>query len=480
MTKAELFSQAVERLEYDTRYFDGDSQAYYMSDMANWCIVHATKYMPLKKDDGTMYVPSTAMATKFRIPRSTVHTTLNHIVTAHGSGSWNDTPIVVLAPYNDIVKQNGDPAVIAVTDTFWSVDPDKGLVLPKSACVVQPDDNGPLWEIGENVATYKRDNYTDEEIKTILESLKKHDPILKRAYDRYEDCDFQDWEIEQEFDGDKRIKQMYDEAKDKKAFLHGLFEEERFGILSRYLRDMVVRMAMDKLGYRYIYHISDGNEVSTTVESVGNKLGIVSFASNKAHSGSSFSVMESFWESMMIILKGNGFSDNYGVLNAPDMPKLYDLLTQEKKDPLVLEIIHNIVDNKPIDFAKLYRDEYIEMTKQYIRNLEWRKRECELELSYIPGYDISEDQKRVLREDYQNKIAQCDSDIATWSKHKTIADYDKNLAETIRRHCEYLTAEYNKWRNEIAKNPEYENLVQRLREFVVQMELIQSRGYDDR
>ena len=186
MTKAKIFTQGIERIKSDERYIDMD----YMADMSHWCAVHVTKYMPKHHNDGTMYIPTTAMATDFDAPRSTVHVTLNHVVTSHMMGSWNDMPIVVLAPYNDVTEKNGNPAEVAGTDTYWSLNPDAGLILPENTYIVQPKNDGPLYQIGEHGATYKRDNYTEEEVERIEYWLNPYD--LER-YTKYKNGDFQPW-----------------------------------------------------------------------------------------------------------------------------------------------------------------------------------------------------------------------------------------------------------------------------------------------
>ena len=211
MDKIEAFKHAVRNLNH----FDGED---YVSNPKNWCIVHATQYMPLKHKDGSMYIPSTAMATNFEIPRSTVHTTFNHVVKSHIMGSWDDTPIVILAPYTDVVEKNGKPTQIAAVDTYWSVNPEHGFVLPKTAYVVKPS-NDVLFNIGEHGATYKRDNYTEEEIQTILGLLTPEDRI---KYEKYKNADLEDYEIQQEFLVDKRVQKMYESEKNKKALQHFL------------------------------------------------------------------------------------------------------------------------------------------------------------------------------------------------------------------------------------------------------------------
>lgn len=473
MTKAEQFRQAIERLESDMQYIGGSG---YMSDMSHWCAVHATKYMPRKNPDGTMYIPSTAMATDFRIPRTTFHVTLNHVVTAHTGGNWNDVPIVVLMPYNDVVKQNGNPAEVAGTDTYWSVNPDTGLVLPESTYIVQPDNDGPLYQIGEHSATYKRDNYTDEEVAQIESLL---NPYERDEYMKYKNGEIDQWGIEHEFYGDKRVKQMYDSAKDKKAFLRGLFEEARFNILSQYLRDAVVKMSMPKLHMTWVNGISDGGTVSEAIADTAANHGIDSTASNKGHSGSVYAEMEQCFFNIDSVLNGTGYGDSVGILNASDFSELYDIFVFDQGVPLISEIISNLVENKPIDFAKVYQDEYSRIIKSRISfaeiDVEWLNKEIRED---IPSYNCDENRKQELISESRDKILKWSEYIKKLSAKKTIGDYDKNLAETIRRHCKRLNDEYTAWRKNLEKNPEYEKLVQNLRGLVASQNIMRG-GRDD-
>ena len=210
MTKSDKFRAAIEKLQ------DVDIDPEYMADMNNWCVVHVTRYLPFKNIDGSLFIPSTGKATDFRFMRSTVHVTLNHTVQENNGGSWDDTPIVVLAPYTDVVKKNGNPVHVGGLDTFWSVSPDTGLFLPKTAYVVQPDNYGPLYKIGKDGATYKRDNYTEEEI-AIIESMLE--PEAKEKYMKYKNGDISEQDVEHLGSIDKRVRKMYESAKDKKAFL---------------------------------------------------------------------------------------------------------------------------------------------------------------------------------------------------------------------------------------------------------------------
>ena len=477
MTKeVEEFKQAIARIEADERYVSAQHEESYMSQMKNWCVVHATSYLPKTAPDGSLYIPSTAMATDFRIPRSTVHVTLNHIVTAHGYGSWDDAPIVILAPYNDVAGKNGNPAEVAGTDTYWSVNPDKGLVLPESAYVIQPDDNGPLFQIGEHGATYKRDNYTEEEVAQIESLLDWSD---RDEYMKYKNGEIEDYVLEYEFRRDKRIQQMYESAKDKKAFLRGLFEESRFAILSKYLRDIVFKMAIKKIGYEYVGSILDGNDTSSKIARAAIEQGIPGNASNKGHSNSLYHELEECWGRIISVFEGNSIMGTCGIFNAKDMSELFDFFVREDDDPFVVAIIHNLVEDKPVDFVKVYQDTYVSTIERYKRYCQYDQDYYKREIGNIPNYNISDERKKELEQEYQGKIARRDEEIAKWSGMKTIVDYDKNLDETIRRHCERLSKEYESWRTELIKKPEFSDLKQRLKEFITPDEVIQMDGRDE-
>ena len=86
MSNAGAFKDGIKVLTGNDVQMTEGQEVEYMSDVNNWVLVHATKYMPLKNENGQFYIPTTAMATQFEIPRSTVHFTLNHIVTNHGYG----------------------------------------------------------------------------------------------------------------------------------------------------------------------------------------------------------------------------------------------------------------------------------------------------------------------------------------------------------------------------------------------------------
>lgn len=458
MTKAEHFNHGIEMIKSDERFVASDI----MADMSNWCVVHTTRYMPRKNSDGTMYISSTAMATDFNNPRSTVHVALNHVVRSHAYGSWDDAPIVVLAPYNDVVKINGNPAEIAGTDTYWSVAPDAGLRLPETGYVVQPDDNGPLFNIGERGATYKRDKYTDEEIAQIESMMDERD---LEYYIMYKNGDMDLWDIEQALRGDARIRKMYDMSSDKKAFLRGLFEEVRFEMLSKCLRDAVVKKSMQKIGKQYVYDIRDGNEKSQKIADVAEKAGIPSTASNKGHATSLYMKVEEFWQyKISWLLDGYEYSDVPGILKT-DTKSLYDVIMKQKGDVCVQAVIQNLVENKPIDFMRLYEDAYQAAVKEQI-DLVFTSLEnyTEIVKRYENGIEgMSEETRNKEIKCYKDRIVQCRDFIDKLSAQKTIADFDKNLLETLRRNCERLSASYNAWREKLVKEPGFEMLAKKLR-----------------
>ena len=450
MDKLELFKQAIQRLQYNR------ASAEYMSDMNNWCVVHATKYMPQTTPDGKLYISSHAMATDFDVPRTTVHTTLNHVVTAHGYGSWDDMPIVILAPYKGVVQENGNPAEIATADTYWSTNPKHGLVLPKGTFVIRPSDDV-LFKIYKHGATYKRDNYTEKEIETIMGML---DDIDRATYEKYKNGDLEDYEIEREFWGDKRVKKMYDSAKDKRAFLRGLFEESRFDILSHYLRDAVVRMTMEKMGFRELTSHYDGSEPNEAVVKTATTAGIPATASNKGHSASFYAEMENRWAQLENILKGDSVFKKPGILDIEKPLVLVDYIQSHERNAFMMTIINSIVNNAPVDFARLYESSFAEVVNSSIEFYKLTIKANQEELKRIPTY-INADknyEKQVL-----DGINMLSTEIKKLSKIKTIANYDKNMATVFHKNAARLSKQYNTWRENLAKNSEYVNLVKELK-----------------
>lgn len=445
MNKTEAFKRAINNLsDY--------ANAAYMSEIKNWCVVHATKYMPQKHTDGTLFIPSTGMADNFKAPRSTVHTTFNHIVKSHGYGSWDNMPIVILVPYNDVVKNNGNPAEIAITDTYWSVNPDRGFVLPDSAYIVKPS-NEVLFNIGENGATYKRDNYSDEEIKNILDLMKPKD---RDKFNRYQSGDLDDYEIEEMLGGDERIKKMFEASKDKRAFLRGMAEEVRFDMLAHYLRDIVVRMSMDKIGYRELQDTYENSNASKAVVKTAVDMGIPATASNKGHSQSFYSRIEDLFD-LVSRIKAK-------MSNTADLQSLSDYIKKQSQNKnqttVVNAIMQSIITNKPLDFMALYENVFAKSVQDRL-----------LDINSVIEYFINKykttDDKNEQTELVQT-ITTLQKDAQNTSGIKKISDYDKNLFLTVQKHALRLSVEYEACRKGLSAKDGYDNFIKDLKKQYVE------------
>ena len=452
MSKAEAFKQAYANI---IDYAGKD----YMAKPENWCVVHATKYLPRRNQNGTMYIPSTAMATNFEVPRNTVHTTFNHVVRGHMMGNWDDSPIVVLTPYSDIVKANGNPAQVSGVDTYWSVNPHTGLVLSDKTFVIQPS-NDVLYSINEHAATYKRDNFTEEEIQTILSML---NPEELETYNKYKNGDLKDYEIEHEFYGDERIKKMYESAQNKKAFLRGLFEESRFDILSHFLRNAVVRMSMEKMGFRESDELSDGSSVNTAVAETAVNMGLHATSSNKGHSGSIYAEMENFWGYAKTCFDG-GF-DKYGILKAPDCEELIVFMAKHiNTNPVMREIIQNLIENKPLDFMKLYEKRFMLSIKSSKFWIESGIRQKNEDLKYVDTYPIPEEAKQIQKAETKQRIQEYKKELAYFESIKQISDFDVHLAETLKKNAEILSSVYEAWRKQLPEHDWYQSFMNNVRQ----------------
>lgn len=392
----------------------------YVRNMDNWLCVHATRYLPIKSEDGGMYIPTTAMATGFeKYPRCTVHFTLNHVVGSHGYGNWDTVPYVILAPYKSVVELNQNPAEVSATDMYWSVNPDVGLKLPENMYIVKPS-NDSLYSIGENGATYKTDNFTDEEIQQIESMMTPYD---RREYEKYKNADFADWEIEDILMyAPEIVKKSYNSSKDKKAFLRGMYEESKFEILTKYLRDAVVKLAMNKMGYEYVPY-TDACRRSVEVAKVAYESGLRANASNKGHGNSVYHSMEEVYSALSARFEGGLLSDGLFVLQNTD--DLYNEILKFKDASYTIDIIDSIINDKPLDIYKLYVQRF-ELDKTWLKSI----------------------------------------------KAKTIAEFDKNLDKTLCKNAELVSKRYTQWLGQIKQLPGYAEFVAKLKQLRAQMQIV--------
>lgn len=383
----------------------------YVRDMNNWLCVHATRYMPLKAKDGGVYIPTTAMATGFAgHPRSTVHFTLNHVVRSHAFGNWDATPFIILAPYKSVVELNQNPAELSPADTYWSVDPDVGLRLPENTYIIKPS-NDVLFNIGEHGATYKTDNFTDEEIEQIESMLLSQD---RKTYDKYKNASFPEWEVRQIIEIlPESLQKAYALSRDKKAFLRGMFEESKYEILTMFLRNAVVKLAMDKIGYKYIYEHGD---TSRALVETARATGLNVTCGDKGHSGSVYNKMEDVYEDWMDVFEGDLFNTNKGVYNQRNVDGLYDDLVKVKNSLYSQAVMNSIINNKPIDFYREY---------QYM--------------------------------------------AANHANVKSIAEFDKNLDKTLRKNADMLAQKYMQWLAQVKQWSGYDDLVVKLKALLAQV-----------
>lgn len=391
-----------------------------MDNPENWVFVHATNYEPKNNEKGEMYIPPTAMVTD--LPRASVHGKLNAVVGANSAGSWDKAPFVVLAPFNDVVRLNGNPQEVSVDDTYFIPDPDTGLVLPKNAYLIKPDPNADkLINFGEGVITYKTDNYTDKEIEEIL-ALSEGDKYL---YEKYMNGDASDFQINHLLGYDKKLMAAYDKSENKKLFLRGLLEEDRFVILNKLLRDVAVKMGLEKMGYHYVYSHED--RISENVANIARENGIRGCSSDKGHSLSLEHLLEN---------SGCDLLDLVNDLKSKDSDEIFKTLTTSK-DKIYKDIALSITEGKPLpDFFTIHQksvDTYLTL------------------MSIQASHDAK----------HKDEYSACADKI----KKGGIKAFNANLYITLHRQSEKMKAQAEQAIGELKKNPEeFAKLQKRLRD----------------
>lgn len=430
--------------EYEARrdiwHNQEEIDADYMSNMDHWLCVHVTKFMPKRNKNGKLFMPTTAMATGNKLPRATVHVTLNRVVSSHIAGSWDSMPIVVLAPYRGVVAENGNPSEIATEDTYFIPNPDTGLVLPPETCIVKPD-NSCLFRIGDHVATYKTDDFTTEEIATILSYVS---PFEREEYEMFERSNVPEYDIKQLLGYDKELIEIYNNS-NKQEFLHGLLDEDRWVILTHFLRDAVVRMMMEKMGYKFV--MSHEDSISGRVADVARSAGISGNSGNKGHSGS----LEKELEEAGVFV--SGLMDTFATANVND---IYDMLVMGRgtMDELTYSyiqkpIIQGIMSDTVPDFYDCYK---VCFTNYMDCQISVKQYETEFNAQY---------------DDLVGRNTELQKDIESLNKLKQggIAAYDPHLDVAFRRHVARMTKMYIHAIDNLKKKSKYTELQQHLNDF---------------
>ena len=393
------FRAAIEllRREYDAG----------MTNMDNWCVVHATYYMPMRDENGQLYIPTPAMAMDYALPRATVHTTLNHIVTAHSGGSWDDCPYIIFAPYKKVVAENGNPLQISAFDTYFLCDPDKGLTLPEDVYLVHPS-NDCLYSIGEHEATYKTENFTEEEIQEILSM----DP----GNDYYRLLDLNDWMLSETL-SDPAVKAGYEQAEDKQEFIKNATQKRRNKILVKILRDTVVKLAMRKYGFEYI---SPSDEIKNIAQAA-QEANIPYYNNNNGHFYSFIKKIEDgCWGIMCDVLE---------ILNCgTDLNKIYDDYIDFKQggdlEGVRGDMARSLIYSEPLNLYNRFTDYFANMHR------------------------------------YEDEPT-C----------KTFAEYSPALDKTLRRCSDAMARRFAEWCQEIKKSPDYAKFYNKLNKRLIYDEL---------
>jgi hypothetical protein len=141
-------------------------------------LVRSSKH-PFERDKhGNVVIHSAAHYTD-DVVRQTVHFSLNHQVTSHGEGSWEDSNYLVVGNLAKAIDANGALASMTGVDSWWAVNPDQPVVLPDAIVIAPSTDNGEL--ISDNpeaaIISYKHlpdGQYTDDEKTKIRELLYKY------------------------------------------------------------------------------------------------------------------------------------------------------------------------------------------------------------------------------------------------------------------------------------------------------------------
>lgn len=412
------------------------------ADMKNWLLVHATSYLPRKNEDGSLMIPTTAMATGFEVPRSTVHFTLNHIVRGHMYGNWNASQYVIVMPYVDAVKRNGNPQELSLFDTWFEPNPDTGMVLPKGTWIVRPGNDLPLGQliaVHGNEVVYKSVDFTAEEENLILSKLGKRD---LGKYKSFATADFSDIDIETEVAGLGEVgKKMYNATKDKRAFLRGVFENDKEAILGCFVRDMAFEVCVREMGGQVWRNVSDMNAVAQKIVNVGLGKGVFAIDFDKGHSSSLENYIEDIWQNLdVFFVRGYSQYDvDKGVFDytdkglfslTSDLNAVFDYIKGNLHQGGAALVVDALVLGRSLDLMSLIK----------LRIAEYNT---------------------LLRESAQRRKGTLYERVVPNGFEK-LSDIKPNLDITVQRWVAKFTDKFERWRGQIEKLPGYEYFMKRI------------------
>ena len=128
-------------------------------------VVHATAHAPERTADGAVQLLTRFDSTGY--PRASLHFSVNHVVTDHLYGSWNDAGYVVIAPLTSAIDRNGAPASLYGVDTWWERDPGSPIELPGAVVLrLDPTATDLITRTGDEIVV-KSAGFTPDDLATL-------------------------------------------------------------------------------------------------------------------------------------------------------------------------------------------------------------------------------------------------------------------------------------------------------------------------
>lgn len=136
-------------------------------------VTHATQYAPQETAEG-LIVSTTYDATHGKYARNSIHTALNHRVTAHGYGSWDSAAYTLLAPLSEMITHNGAPRSLVTVDTYWTRNPGEPLLFPHGVLVGPGSLNQQELMRIEGKKVYYKPRIGQKDIPELVAYITKH------------------------------------------------------------------------------------------------------------------------------------------------------------------------------------------------------------------------------------------------------------------------------------------------------------------
>ncbi len=148
----------------------------------NVALVHSTEHDLAYDADGTLILKAASQHRDDKLPRATVHFTVNGQVTSHLGGQWSDKNKLIITNFQDMLDADGLPECMNSVDTYYALNPGQALRLPGAKVIESSADQVELIEVDGSRIIYRDSQSYDAQEMATIDRLAEQYRIRSKEY----------------------------------------------------------------------------------------------------------------------------------------------------------------------------------------------------------------------------------------------------------------------------------------------------------